>query len=74
MLSHMRAMLSVAVFAIASSAQAPFKPVEIPATRMVPAMPAPMPRDPSHQSKSDNAKLTAPAPAGTAHEERSLSR
>jgi hypothetical protein len=47
MLSHMRAMLLVAVFAVASSAQAQFRPVEIPGAAMVPTMPAPMPTYPT---------------------------
>ena len=47
MLSSLRAPLLIASFALASSAQAQFRPVEIPATPMVPAMPAPMPNFPT---------------------------
>lgn len=66
MLSHMRAMLSVAVFVIASSAQAQFRPVEIPARPIVPAMPAPMPTYPSLTSPSlTTPSLAAPAPLPT---------
>ena len=46
MLSSLRAALLIATFSLASSAQAQFRPVEIPATPMVPAMPAPMPTYP----------------------------
>jgi hypothetical protein len=47
MLSSLRAPLLIGFFAWASSAQAQFRPVEIPAAPMVPAMPAPMPTYPS---------------------------
>ncbi len=47
MLSYMRVVFLLAAVVVTSSAQAQFKPVEMPAAPMVPAIPTPMPMNPS---------------------------
>jgi hypothetical protein len=69
MLSSLRAALLIASFAFASSAQAQFRPVEIPAAPMVPTIPAPMPTYPNLTTPNLTTpslaapNLAAPAPS-----------
>jgi hypothetical protein len=66
MLSSLRVSLLIASFALASSAQAQFRPVEIPARPIVLVTPAPMPTYPSLTSPSlTTPSLAAPAPLPT---------